>query len=81
MSPAAARSVTQLLPGERGVVSRVHASGRCGQRLLAMGLLPGCPLRFLRHAPLGDPLMVEIPGCVLCLRRSEAMLVELESAA
>lgn len=60
------------------MVARVHASGRGGQRLLAMGLKQGCPLRFLRRAPLGDPLLIEIPGCVLCLRACEARLVELE---
>ena len=74
----ARRSVVQMCPGENAVIARVHASGRSGQRLLAMGLRQGCPLRFLRRAPLGDPLLVEIPGCVLCLRSREAHLVELE---
>jgi ferrous iron transport protein A len=72
------RSVVHLCPGEGAVVARVHAAGRSGQRLLAMGLKQGCPLRFLRRAPLGDPLLIEIPGCVLCLRACEARLVELE---
>jgi Fe2+ transport system protein FeoA len=75
----ACRSVVHLCPGENAVIARVHAAGRSGQRLLAMGLKRGCPLRFLRSAPLGDPLLIEIPGCVLCLRAGEARLVELEA--
>jgi len=75
------RSVAHLRPGEKAVIARVNASGKSGQRLLAMGLQRGCPLKFLRCAPLGDPLLVEIPGCVLCLRAGEARLVELEAAA
>ena len=75
------RSVVHLRPGENAVIARVNAAGKSGQRLLAMGLQRGCPLKFLRCAPLGDPLLVEIPGCVLCLRAGEAHLVELEAAA
>lgn len=75
------RCVAELLPGEQGIVARINPHGPSGQRLLAMGFLPGCPLRFLRQAPLGDPVMLEVRGCILCLRRCDANLVELEDAA
>lgn len=75
------RSVAALEPGDRAVVTRIDVSGRGGRRLLALGLSPGCRLCLIRRAPLGDPLMIEASGCILCLRRREAGLVEIEDAA
>ncbi len=71
------RTLRDLRPGEEGVVEEITLHGPTGQRLMALGLLPGCALRFLRAAPLGDPLMVETPGGVVCLRMAEAALVAL----
>lgn len=84
MSPSvdvrqASRTLRDLKSGESATVRQITHFGSTGQRLLSLGLIPGCRLKFLRPAPLGDPLMVEIPGCVVCLRRQEAFLVELES--
>lgn len=84
MSPSvdvrqASRTLRDLKSGESATVRQITHFGSTGQRLLSLGLIPGCRLKFLRPAPLGDPLMVEIPGCIVCLRRQEAFLVELES--
>ncbi len=49
-----------------------------GRRLLAMGVMRGCRLRVLRRAPLGDPIMVELPGCTVALRRRDARSVHIE---
>jgi len=74
-----ARTLRDLKSGESATVRQISNYGSTGQRLLSLGLIPGCRLKFLRPAPLGDPLMVEIPGCVVCLRKQEAFLVELET--
>ncbi|MDR0251484.1 MAG: ferrous iron transport protein A [Burkholderiales bacterium] len=47
-------------------------------KLLAMGITPGCTLRVIRVAPLGDPLEIEIRGFHLCLRRLEAATIAVE---
>ena len=59
-------------PGQKGVVA--HFSGQDGQRLrlMEMGLLPGTEVRFVRRAPLGGPLELEVRGFHLSLRQSEA---------
>ena len=46
------------------------------RRLREMGLLPGTRVKFLRWAPLGDPLEIELRGYKLSLRRHEAELIE-----
>jgi len=73
----ARRTPEDLEPGEEAVIACVHHHGGSGQRLMALGILPGCRLKFLRLAPLGDPLLIEVAGCAYCLRRREAGLIEL----
>ena len=65
-----------LSPGQRATVVAVDDSGPIGRRLLELGLLPGTPVRALRHAPLGDPRVYELRGYRLCLRRSESDRVQ-----
>ena len=47
-------------------------------RLREMGLLPGTELKFIRRAPLGDPLEFAVRGALLSLRGTEAALIEVE---
>ena len=58
--------------GQRGVVKDLGVVGRESLRLMEMGLLPGTPIRFVRRAPLGGPLEVEMRGFHLSLRAKEA---------
>jgi ferrous iron transport protein A len=50
-------------------------------RLMEMGLLPGTELRFVRRAPMGGPIEVEMRGFHLSLRAQEAsnIIVKVES--
>ena len=54
-----------LPPGERA-------------RLLEMGLTTGAELQFIRAAPLGDPLEIEVRGYRLSLRKQEARQIRVE---
>lgn len=73
--------LTQLRPGEHAVVVAVDDSGPIGRRLLDLGLLPGTPVRAVRHAPLGDPGIYELRGYRLCLRRSETDRIHVQRDA
>lgn len=76
------RKLSDLPCGDCGVVASVCLDGGpTGQRLMALGLRPGCHLKFLKNAPFGDPMMIETSVGVICLRRREAALIELEPAA
>jgi ferrous iron transport protein A len=77
-SKSAVRTLYDLQPGDRAVVTDIDHDASIGRRLLSMGLMPGSHLRVLRRAPLGDPIMVELPGCVVCLRRRDAQSVTVE---
>lgn len=50
------------------------------RRLMELGLLPGTTLRLVRRADVGGVLELEVRGCRVTVRRSEARLLEVEPA-
>ncbi len=71
-------NLSQLTPGHVCRVTSVRGTDALAQRLMEMGLVPGCTLEFVRRAPLGDPLQVTVLGYHLSLRRTEAARIEVE---
>jgi len=49
------------------------------RRLMEMGLLPGTPVRVLRHNRVGGLVEFEVRGCAMSLRSSEAAHVRFDS--
>jgi ferrous iron transport protein A len=68
--------------GEQGRIIGFHAGANgYRQRLLAMGFTPGTLFTLLRVAPLGDPMVIQIRGYELCLRRQEAQQMRIVKLA
>lgn len=67
-----ALTLGQLRKQQRGRILSITSDGPIVGRLLAMGILPGQKVRVVGIAPLGDPIMVQMEGCRLSLRREEA---------
>lgn len=74
------RRLSELQPGETGVIHAYEREESGITRLLEMGLLPGTLVRLLRRAPLGDPLELEVRGCQVALRKADATCIVLEPA-
>jgi ferrous iron transport protein A len=70
--------LSELRVGQEARVVSVEARDEVGQRILEMGLTPGVSVRLLGAAPLGDPLVYEVRGYRLSLRKAEAALVAVE---
>jgi DtxR family Mn-dependent transcriptional regulator len=68
--------LSEMKPGEEGEIRAVHETGPIRKRLMEMGVLRGERVRFIREAPLGDPIEIRIRGYNLSLRKSEASAVE-----
>lgn len=49
-----------------------------GTRLLDLGFLPETELRMIRPAPLGDPVIYELRGYQICLRKADAAQVRVK---
>ena len=72
------RRLSELEPGERGVVVRIEGSSTTRRRIMDMGIVRGAEIRVVRRAPLGDPVEFEIRDYNLSLRRRDAENVYIE---
>jgi len=70
-----------LRPGDHAHVTSVEAEPPLSTRLADLGFCPGTEVRVVRRAPLGDPVLYELRGCQIALRRGEASLVRVRRAA
>ena len=75
------KKVSEMRPGESGVVVDTCGEGWTRKRLLDMGVTKSAPITFKKRAPLGDPIEVVLRGYALSLRRSEAELVDVDVSA
>jgi Fe2+ transport system protein FeoA len=65
-------------PGQGGTVAGLAGDGPLVQRLMEMGVIPGTRIRVVRLAPLGDPMEIELHNYRLCIRKSEAGVIEVD---
>ena len=70
--------LSELLPGEKGVVTKVIGNSLSKRRIVDMGVVPGTVIEVQKFAPLGDPMEVKVKGFNLSLRKIEAKMIELE---
>lgn len=67
-----------LKPGETAQVTGFDVTEKAYRsRLGAMGLTKGAEIKFIRAAPMGDPVEIEIRGYKLSIRKEEAAIVKL----
>ena len=64
--------LSELKPGEKGVISKVLGDSEVRRRLLDMGLTRGTEITVVRRAPLGDPVEFLLKGYNLSLRKRES---------
>lgn len=74
------KSLNNLQPGERGVVTKIAGSGPIHRRIIDMGIVPGATLKVEKFAPLGDPMEIKVKGFNLSLRKMEAETIQVEVA-
>lgn len=66
------KRLTELLPGDQAVISRIELANGEMIRLRDLGLSEGISIRVVRYAPLGDPLEVKFRGFHLSIRKTIA---------
>lgn len=65
-------SLAHVLPGTRATLVRVGGERSFRRRLMEMGFLPGTAVRVVRRVAIGHLLELELRGCHLSLRLTEA---------
>jgi ferrous iron transport protein A len=74
------RVLSDLLPGEKGIVKKVTGTSMIKRRIVDMGVVAGAIIEVQKFAPLGDPMEVKVKGFNLSLRKNEAEMIEMETA-
>ena len=78
---AATFALSDLSPGTSGRITGLADDGVGGvliKRLRNLGFVPGRIVTPLRRAPMGDPVVYRVADYELCLRRTEAHMVQVE---
>jgi ferrous iron transport protein A len=68
--------LSQLAPGQSGIIDHIVGDDVLASRLMEMGLLDGEPIEVVGRAPMGDPTEYALRGYRISLRRSESDRVE-----
>ena len=71
------RKISELAPGQGGIIRRVGGEGEFRDRLLDMGLTPGTHIFLRKTAPLGDPLQLSLRGYELTIRKADASRISI----
>ena len=70
--------LSDLKPGQTGVITKILGHGAFRKRVMEMGFVRGREIRVILNAPLQDPVKYALMDYEVSLRRSEAALVEVE---
>ena len=70
--------LSEVIPGQTGVVKKIKSTGDLKRRLLDMGIVPGSRFELVKLAPLGDPIDIKIKKYHLSLRKEEAEQIVVE---
>ncbi len=75
-------TLAQLKKGQSAKVISMDQDNAVCQKLLNFGVLPQRRVRYVKSAPMGDPLEFEVEGTHFSVRRQDAqtVLVEVEAA-
>ena len=71
-------TLDQLKKGEKARILSVGGSGSLRQHFLDMGLIPGKNIKYMKAAPMGDPIEYQIWGYELTLRLDDAKEIAVE---
>ncbi len=71
------RTLSQLKPGEKGIIIKIHGHGAFRKRVMEMGFVRGREVTMILNAPLQDPIKFSLMGYEISLRRAEAELIEI----
>lgn len=72
------KSLSNLKSGEKGTIFSHSSKGAIRQRLLDLGLIPEMEIKFIRTAPLGDPIEISVGLTNVVIRKTEAETVTIE---
>ena len=73
--------LSELSTGEKVVIVKVMGRGAFRKRIIEMGFIRGKEVDVIQNAPLKDPIHYRVMGYDVSLRRNDAAMIEVISAA
>lgn len=70
-------TLSELSPGEKGIITKIRGRGAFRKRILEMGFIAGKEVTVIQRAPLMDPVEYNVMGYNVSLRNSDAALIEI----
>lgn len=64
--------LSELKPGQHGVIDEMKVPAKLGQRLSDMGVADGNRIECMYVSPLGDPTAYLVKGTLIAVRREDA---------
>ena len=65
-------SVIDLKPGVKGTINYLKGDDKLIKRLLALGFIQGTEIFLKNTAPFGDPVILNLRGFDLAIRKNDA---------
>lgn len=73
-------SICDLKLGEKGLVDAIEGDEKLVKRLLALGATEGTQVTVKTTAPLGDPIIINLRGFNLAIRKKDAEKIYIKEA-
>lgn len=70
--------ILDLRPGQMAVIDNIKGDSRFSKRLQALGCIKGTEVTLKTCAPFGDPLIINLRGFNLAIRRGDARNIEIK---
>ena len=64
--------ICDLKLGEKGIINKINGDSKHAKRLSALGCIEGTEIELKRIAPLGDPIVLNLRGFDLAIRKKDA---------
>lgn len=72
-------SIIDLKPGEFGYIEDISGDEKLTKRLLALGCIEGTRVTLKTLAPFGDPLIINVRGFDLAIRKKDAKNIKINT--
>jgi ferrous iron transport protein A len=73
-------SICDLRPGQKALIDKVLGNDKLSKRLQALGCIEGTEIEMKTSAPFGDPIVVNLRGFDLAIRKSDAKNIHVKGA-
>jgi len=73
-------SIYDLKPGDKAFINSICGDDKFAKRLLALGFIEGTEVRLVATAPLGDPIIINLRGFNMAIRKNDAKNISIRKA-